>query len=75
MANKKDQTELSAYVPTEEYEFFRQQFPQYGASTWFINSCLAEFNARVREDPSAVEKIRKSIEAMVTLNRMNSVSA
>jgi hypothetical protein len=61
--------EFSAKVPREEYEFFRDTFPQYGASTWFITSALVEFNARLRENPSLKEHVDRSIDAMLQLNR------
>jgi hypothetical protein len=63
-------TEFSALVPTPEYEKFRRRFPGYGASTWFINSALLEFNARMEQHPELQKEIEKSIEAMWGLNRM-----
>lgn len=62
--------EFSAHVPTNEYEEFKANFPQYGAVNWFINSSLTEFNRIVRENPTAKQQIVQSIEAMLQLNRL-----
>lgn len=62
-------TEFSALVPTAEYEFFKENFPQYGAVTWFINECLRLFNEQVREEPSSKEKIHQAIQAMRDMNQ------
>lgn len=67
--------ELSAEVPREEYEFFREQFPQYGASKWFITTALIEFNARIREQPSLKEHVDASIQQMLAMNRLVAADA
>lgn len=65
-----DLVEFGAKVPSAEYEEFKENFPQYGAVTWFINSTLAQFNAAVRENPTAKDLIDKSINSMLELNRL-----
>jgi hypothetical protein len=61
--------EFSAHVPREEYEFFREVFPQYGASKWFIVSALVEFNKQVRENPKYRELVNDAIAEMLAANR------
>lgn len=63
-------TEFGAPVPTEEYEFFKQNFPQYGSVKWLITSMLAEFNAQVRANPSAKEQINVAIQHMLETSRL-----
>lgn len=69
-----DTVEFSANVPKSEYDTFKQNFPQYGAVTWFINQALINFNEEVRRSPAAKEQIEKSIQQMVDLNRLASTS-
>lgn len=58
--------EFSARVPDEDYqEFLRLTDGVYGATTWFITSCLKEFIQRERENPSPREKIRGAIERLL----------
>ena len=65
-----DTTEFGAPVPTAEYKFFKENFPQYGAVKWFITSALLNFNEQVRANPTAKEHIERSIEQMVETNRL-----
>ena len=62
-------TEFGAPVPDDEYQYFKDQFPQYGAVKWFINQALISFNQKVRENPTAKEQIDRSIEQMIDMNR------
>lgn len=64
------QVEFGARVPQDEYEFFKENFPQYGAVTWFVNTALSEFNQRLRDNPSAKEQIEKSIEALLGIKQL-----
>lgn len=61
--------EFSAVVPDEEYDFFTKNFPIYGATKWFINSSLKEFNQKVRDNPSIRQLVIESIEEMVQLGK------
>lgn len=70
-----DTTEFGAPVPTEEYEFFKENFPQYGAVKWFITSSLVEFNAQVRANPSSREQISAAIQQMVETSRLVAAAA
>lgn len=63
-------TEFGAPVPDAEYEFFKEQFPQYGAVKWFINQALIGFNEQVRANPQVKDHINGSIEQMVGLTRL-----
>ena len=65
-----DTTEFGAPVPTAEYEFFKEHFPQYGAVKWFITSMLIEFNEQVRANPTTKDHINKSVEQMLQTSRL-----
>lgn len=64
-----DTKEFGARIPESEYERFRKAFPQYGASTWFINTSIREFNEQVAANPSSIELINASIVKMLQDNR------
>lgn len=64
----KPTTEFGARVPTEDYEEFNRQFPQYGAATWFIRTALSELLASVRDDGEARDRVRSLIDKMVKEN-------
>lgn len=68
-------TEFSSHVPTAEYKFFKENFPQYGAVKWFITSALIEFNEQVRQNPSLKEQINGAIEQMLETSRLMSQAA
>lgn len=55
--------EFSARVPEEEVQkFVKHTDGIYGATTWFINSALKEFNKRMDENPDLLqEQVRQSI--------------
>jgi hypothetical protein len=61
--------EFGSIVPDEEYQFFTENFPQYGAVKWFINTVLKTFNQKVRENPASRQMIIEAVEEMVLLNR------
>lgn len=63
-------TEIGAPVPTAEYEFFKESFPQYGSVKWFINSALLEFNERIRANPSLKEQINAAIQQMLDTSKL-----
>lgn len=67
-----EQIEFSAKVPSEDYEEFKHNFPQYGAVSWFINSALREFNRLNRENPTARELVNESIQNLLVENRQSS---
>lgn len=67
--------EFGAPVPEAEYDFFKEQFPQYGAVKWFINQALITFNEQVRQNPTTKDHVRKSVEEMVGLTRLARVAA
>lgn len=68
MAN--ETAEFSSHVPREEYEFFKEMFPQYGATKWFINTALVEFNERVRNDASVKNIVAHAIDHMLETSRL-----
>jgi hypothetical protein len=54
--------EFSARVPADDYdEFVKLTDGVYGATTWFINSCLKQFITQERNNPSPSEKIKEAI--------------
>lgn len=61
--------EFGAKVPQELYEEFRHLFPQYGATTWFINESLKSFLDLVRDDEVVQRGIAISIDEMLQENR------
>lgn len=69
VTSENDKVEFGARIPRKLFDEFREYFPQYGASTYFINTSLEEFMAGVRGDPSARERVRAAIEKMVRDNR------
>lgn len=62
--------EFSARVPQSEYLRFKERFPQYGASQWFINAALRAFNDRVADSPSLEEVVNDSIQAALDINKL-----
>lgn len=61
---------FSARVPIAEYLRFKDRFPQYGASQWFINAALRAFNDRLSQEPSLEAVIEESIQSAIELNRL-----
>lgn len=62
--------EFGASVPEEEYTRFQVRFGGfYGATKWFINSALKEFNDRVEREPTLQLQVAQAIEQMVQSNR------
>jgi hypothetical protein len=57
--------EFGGRVPKEEYDRFRDTFPQYGATNWFINNALRRFNQFVEEHPEVKEAVDRSIDLML----------
>jgi hypothetical protein len=57
--------EFGGRVPAAEYDRFRDSFPQYGATNWFINKSLRRFNEYVDEHPEVKEAIDRSIDQML----------
>lgn len=55
--------EFSARVPEEEVKKFMQHTDGiYGATTWFINTALKEFNERLDKEPDKLrDLVRESI--------------
>lgn len=62
--------DFGAKVPEREYERFRANFPQYGATTWFINTALRRFNDEVERNPTAADLVDVAISGMVEVNRI-----
>lgn len=67
--------QMSAEVPKAEYDAFKDNFPQYGAVSWFINNALAQFNAQVRANPTAKRLIDRAVDDMLELNKNISIVA
>ena len=61
--------EFSAKVPEEEYDQFKQRFPQYGAVNWFINESLRIFNEECAKETVGIELVHRSINLMLAQNR------
>jgi hypothetical protein len=61
--------EFSAKVPDEQYQAFKEAFPQYGAVNWFINTALQNFNKQVEANPAVKELVNRSIEEMLQERR------
>lgn len=61
--------EFGAKIPKELFDEFRTHFPQYGATTWFINRSMETFLRAVRSDESYLELFNRSIELMVQDSR------
>ena len=68
MANG-ETTEFSAKVDTDAYNEFKENFPQYGAVSWFINNALVAFNEEVRKNPEHRKLIDNAIAEMLDRNR------
>jgi hypothetical protein len=63
--------EFSAKVPDEEYQAFKEAFPQYGAVNWFINTALHNFNEQVKANPVVTELVNRSINDMLQERRQS----
>ena len=57
--------DFAARIPREPYNEFKENFPMYGATTWFIETALIEFNALVRENPSLKAHVAQAVANMV----------
>lgn len=68
-AEKPETVEFSAKVPKELYDDFKALVPAYGGTQWFINSALAGFVRRMKENPTLEKQVEESVEAMLQLNR------
>lgn len=64
--------EFGAKIPLELYDEFRELFPTYGSTTWFIENALKCFLAQVRDNPTLQEILDKAIEEMVKERREES---
>jgi len=64
-----ERVEFSSKVPREEYDRFKERFPQYGAVNWLINTMLKTFNDLCDMTPDAQEIINRSINLMLAHNR------
>ena len=53
--------EFSAKVPKADYEEFIGLLPIHGATAWLIRNALKECNAKLRNDPTLVERLREAI--------------
>jgi hypothetical protein len=62
--------EFSSLVPQAEYEFFKENFPQYGAVKWFINTMLREFNEQIRQKPLLREDVDAAIQHTMEMGRL-----
>jgi len=61
--------EFGAKVPEELYEEFRDLFPMYGATTWFITHSLEQFVKLARQSPQLQEMVAASIDQMLQERR------
>jgi hypothetical protein len=62
--------EFGATVPEEEWQRFKQNTGMiYGATNWFINAALKEFNDRVDANPTLKMMVQQSIESMLVEKR------
>jgi hypothetical protein len=57
----KGQVEFGARIPTQLYEDFREALPMYGATRWFIVSCLREFTNLAKKDPVLKDLVRQAV--------------
>lgn len=64
-----DQVEFGAKIPRELYDEFKEQFPQYGAVAWWLNTALESFLTQIAEDPTTKEQINAAILSMLRENR------
>lgn len=62
--------EFGAKIPEDLYEEFRDLFPMYGATTWFINNSLRAFINTVRDKGTMQESITLSIKQMLEERRI-----
>jgi hypothetical protein len=58
---KPGHTEFAAMVPDEILREFRENFPIYGAQTWFITESLKAVNQLFRENPSLKSVVQISV--------------
>ncbi len=63
--------EFGGRVSQEQFDRFKDSFPQYGAVNWFINRSLEALNRRVELNPSIKHVIDLAIDDMLdqTLER------
>lgn len=73
MPTLNSKVEFGGRVPQDEYETFRENFPQYGATNWFINAALQRFNQLVEDNPIIKRAVDQAIDDMLdeTLERMS----
>lgn len=66
-----EKVKFAGLVPVEEFDKFREVFPQYGATNWFINTALVRFNQLVEDNPVLKNAVDEAIENMLdeTLSR------
>jgi len=69
MSKNRDTVEFSAKVPDDLYQEFKVLFPQYGSTTWFINTALEEFLKSVRTSASLQQHVANAIDSMLTDRR------
>lgn len=65
MPEKPKLIEFGGRVPEDEFTRFRDVFPQYGATNWFINTALRRFNSYVEEHPEVRQAVDRSIDLML----------
>lgn len=56
--------EFSAKVPKADYEEFIGYLPIHGSTAWLIRNALKEINAKLRDDPTLVSRLREAITEM-----------
>lgn len=62
--------EFGATVPEEEWQRFKHNVGMiYGATNWFINTALKDFNDRVEANPTLKMLVQQSIESMLVEKR------
>lgn len=59
------EVEFTAKVPEPLWREFKQRFPQYGASKWFINMALRAFLDLLRGVPENDHLIRRAIDELL----------
>lgn len=61
--------EFGGKVPIHEYNDFKKNFPQYGATNWLVNTALAEVNRLVREDAGVANIVQRAIQQHLDARR------
>lgn len=53
--------EFSAKVSKTDYEEFIGYLPIHGSTAWLIRNALKTINAKLRDDPTLVDRLREAI--------------